>query len=81
LHAVGLAELITENLSDYQALALRLAGDPPPLAALRQKLAHNRLVLPLFDADRSRQHIEAAYVGMWEMFRRGEAPRAFAVSP
>ena len=27
LNALGLTEMITENLGDYQALALRLAGD------------------------------------------------------
>jgi protein O-GlcNAc transferase len=81
LHAVGLPELITENLNDYQALALRLAGDPALLAALRQKLARNRLTTPLFDTDRFRLHIEAAFTTMWENFQRGEAPRAFAVPP
>jgi protein O-GlcNAc transferase len=79
LNAVGLAELVTENLNDYQALALRLAGDPALLAGLRQKLARNRLTMPLFDTARSRLHIEAAYTTMWEIFQRGEASRAFAV--
>ncbi|HWY63385.1 MAG TPA: tetratricopeptide repeat protein [Rhizomicrobium sp.] len=81
LHAVGLPELVTESLADYQALALRLAGDPALLAGLRQKLAQNRLTMPLFDTERSRRHIEAAYTSMWEMFQRGDAPRGFAVNP
>jgi predicted O-linked N-acetylglucosamine transferase (SPINDLY family) len=28
LHAIGLPELITESLDDYEALAIVLAGDP-----------------------------------------------------
>jgi hypothetical protein len=27
------------------------------------------------------RHIEAAYVTMWERYRRGEEPQAFAVVP
>ncbi|MBV8778457.1 MAG: tetratricopeptide repeat protein, partial [Alphaproteobacteria bacterium] len=49
LNAVGLSELITENLEDYEALALLLARDTRRLAALRVTLAHNRRVFPLFD--------------------------------
>ena len=81
LHAVGLPELVTQNLGDYQALALALAGDPARLKALRQTLAQNRTSAPLFDTARFRRHIEAAYSTMWEIFQRGEAPRAFAVPP
>jgi predicted O-linked N-acetylglucosamine transferase (SPINDLY family) len=79
LNAVGLPELIAENLNDYQALALGLAGDPKRLKALRQKLAQNRLTTPLFDTARFRRHIEAAFTTMVEIFRRGEAPKAIQV--
>ena len=34
---------------------------------------------PLFDTDRSRRHLEAAYLTMWERHLRGEPPAAFAV--
>jgi protein O-GlcNAc transferase len=79
LHAAGLPELVTENLEDYEALALRLAADPSLLRALREKLQQNRLACPLFDTDRSRRHIEAAYVTMWEIWQRGESPRNITV--
>lgn len=64
LHAVGLPELVTENLADYESRALALAHDPAGLQTLKEKLAHNLSTAPLFDADRFRQGIEAAYVGM-----------------
>jgi hypothetical protein len=35
----------------------------------------------LFDTDRFRRHIESAYVTMWEIWQRGEKPRAFEVGP
>ena len=74
LTAIGLPELVTSTLDAYEALALRLAGDPALLAATRQKLARNRDTSPLFDTDRFRRSIEAAYTTMWERHQRGEGP-------
>jgi len=79
LHAVGLSELVTRNLEDYEALALKLATDAELLRDVREKLAHNRFWKPLFDTDRFRRHIEAAYTQMWEIHQQGEEPRSFAV--
>jgi predicted O-linked N-acetylglucosamine transferase (SPINDLY family) len=81
LRAVGLPELVTRTPADYEALALRLARDPALLQSVRRKLADNRLTQPLFDTDRFRRHIEAAYVIMWETWQRGEAPSGFSVTP
>jgi len=79
LTAVGLPELITGSLADYEALALRLACEPERLAALRHKLACNRSIFPLFDTAHFTRTIEPAYVTMWERAQRGERPRGFAV--
>jgi predicted O-linked N-acetylglucosamine transferase (SPINDLY family) len=79
LNAVGLPELVTHSLADYEALARRLATDAALLGALRAKLAQNRDTHALFNTDRFRRHIEAAYVRMWEIWQRGEAPQNFAV--
>lgn len=81
LHAAGLPELVTTSLADYEALALKLARDPARLQSIRQKLEANRLTCPLFDADRFRRHIEAAYATMVDIARRGEEPRSFSVDP
>ncbi len=64
LQAVGLPELVTEKLADYEALALVLARDPARLAVLKRKLADNLSTTPLFDADRFRVNIEAAFTTM-----------------
>jgi predicted O-linked N-acetylglucosamine transferase (SPINDLY family) len=80
LRAVGLPELVTSSLDEYQSLALRLARETPALQEIRQKLAHNRSVAPLFDTDRFRRHIERAYVEMWERTQRGESPASFEVT-
>ncbi|HML11330.1 MAG TPA: tetratricopeptide repeat protein [Stellaceae bacterium] len=79
LRAVGLPELVTDNLADYEALTLRLAQDPKRLAAIKAKLAANRLTYPLFDTARFTRHIESAYETMRERTLRGEPPEDFAV--
>ena len=47
LTAIGLPELITTTSQEYEALAIELAKNPEKLAALKEKLAKNRLTTPL----------------------------------
>jgi predicted O-linked N-acetylglucosamine transferase (SPINDLY family) len=77
LHAIGLPELVTGSLQEYEALALRLATDPAELRALRDRLACNRSTHPLFDTPRWTRHLEAAYQEMWRLHCDGEPPRSF----
>ena len=79
LQAIGLPELITDSLENYEALALKLARDKPLLQSLRRRLEENRLSTTLFDSDRFRRHIEAAYTVMWETAQRGAPPQSFIV--
>ena len=79
LNAVGLPELATDSLEAYEALALQLARDASLLQSVRHRLKQNRLTHPLFDADRFRRNIEAAYTQMWQIAQHGEAPRSFSV--
>ena len=81
LLAAGLPELVTGNIAEYEALALRLATDRDVLGAIRSKLVANRDQCALFDMRRFRRHIEAAYTNMWSRALRGEPPESFAVSP
>jgi predicted O-linked N-acetylglucosamine transferase (SPINDLY family) len=66
LHAVGLPELATRSLAEYEALALQLASDRGRLRLLRERLAANRGAAPLFDTERFRQNLESAYRAMWQ---------------
>lgn len=79
LNAVGLPELITESLADYEALALKLATRPALLSDIRARLSRNRSEYPLFNAKRFCSHIESAYTLMWERHQRGDPPASFAV--
>jgi protein O-GlcNAc transferase len=74
LHAVGLPELVTRSAAQYEALALDLATHPEKLAALRARLAQNRLACPLFDTARFARNVEALYSKMWERHRFGLPP-------
>jgi protein O-GlcNAc transferase len=79
LHAIGLPELVTSNLEDYEALALKLAKDPALLKSVVGKLSQNRLTHPLFDTARFARHIESAYESMVERWQRGEPSAGFSV--
>lgn len=79
LTAAGMPELITNSIGEYETLALSLASDRDRLNQLRTKLIGLRAAAPLFDTDRFRRHIEAAYRTMVDRVRRGEAPSPFSV--
>jgi predicted O-linked N-acetylglucosamine transferase (SPINDLY family) len=68
LTAIGLPELITYSLEEYEARALHLAHHPNELTALRERLVQNRLPAPLFDTPRFTRHLETAYRLMWEPY-------------
>jgi predicted O-linked N-acetylglucosamine transferase (SPINDLY family) len=74
LTAVGLPDLITHTVADYEDLAVALATQPERLAALKQRLADNRLTCPLFDTARYARYIETAYLQMWEIYQAGLPP-------
>jgi len=71
LTSVGLPELITRSLEDYESLTMRLAADRGELRAIREKLALNAKTAPLFDTARITRNLEAAFAAMYERSRRG----------
>ena len=80
LGAVGLKELVTHSLEEYEALALALARDRDRLRSLRTHLSHERERLPLFDTPRFCRHLEQAYRQMWRTQREGKPAATFHVS-
>jgi predicted O-linked N-acetylglucosamine transferase (SPINDLY family) len=77
LTAVGLPELITYSLQEYEQRALELARRPEQLAALRVRLAAARRSAPLFDTARHTRYLEAAYRTMHQRAAAGQQPQAF----
>ena len=80
LRAIGLTELITTTLADYEALARALAHDSERLAGVRAKLARNRETQPLFDTAGITRDLETAYTMMWERVQRGEPPDHLSIA-
>jgi predicted O-linked N-acetylglucosamine transferase (SPINDLY family) len=81
LRTVGLTELITHSLEDYERKAVELARQPDKLEALRAELAENLRRSSLFDSARFCRHLESAYDTMHERALRGERPLSFDVEP
>jgi protein O-GlcNAc transferase len=79
LRAIGLSELITHSLEEYEALALKIARAPAMLADFKARLARNRTTEPLFDTKRFTRNLEAAYLAMWRQHQSGQAPQTIAV--
>jgi predicted O-linked N-acetylglucosamine transferase (SPINDLY family) len=79
LHAIGLPELVTSSLGEYEELALALAHDPGRLSAIKTKLTLNREKLPLFDTSRYTRNLEAAFIEMRRRLQNDEVPASFAI--
>jgi protein O-GlcNAc transferase len=79
LGAIGMPEMVTHTMADYEKLAIHLARDAQALTVLKQKLAANRLTMPLFDTDLFRRHLESAYQTMWRSWKNDEPARSFAI--
>jgi predicted O-linked N-acetylglucosamine transferase (SPINDLY family) len=71
LQAAGVPELITHSLQEYEALLLKLATDADRLAAIRAKLAANRLTCALFDSVQFTRDLERLFQAMWADHRAG----------
>jgi len=79
LRAVGLPELITHTLEDYERLALNLTRQPDTLRQLRTRLAANRDTSPLFNTTQYSRHLEAAYTSMHVRLARGDKPASIEI--
>lgn len=65
LTTVGLPELITASLSDYESLAIELAKGPEKLADIRARLQRNFESTPLFNPELFARNLESLYETMY----------------
>lgn len=70
LHAVGMPELVTETIEEFESLAIDLATHPSRLAVIKDKLSNNLNAFPLFDTTRFARSLESAFV---EMYQRSQS--------
>jgi predicted O-linked N-acetylglucosamine transferase (SPINDLY family) len=81
LKAIRLPELIATSAASYEDMAVHMAENPQVLAALKEKLARNRLDSPLFDTPLFVKHLEAGYAKMLDRLHAGLPPEHIHVPP
>ena len=81
LQTIQLPELVTTNVGSYEDVAVRMAEEPQLLAAIKEKLARNRLNSPVFDTPRFVRHLETGYATMLDRFHAGLPPEHIYVPP
>jgi predicted O-linked N-acetylglucosamine transferase (SPINDLY family) len=81
LRAIGLPELITYSLGDYEKRALDLSADHDELSRLRMRLGAHRMTASLFGTERYCRHLEAAYLHIRGRARQGLPPSDYRVEP
>jgi predicted O-linked N-acetylglucosamine transferase (SPINDLY family) len=74
LNALELPELITQDLQQYEELAVELASEPGRLLEIRERLKAKRHSSLLFDTPRFTRNLEAAYREILTRHRAGAAP-------
>jgi predicted O-linked N-acetylglucosamine transferase (SPINDLY family) len=78
LAAVGLPELVTNDLAQYRDEALALAGDPAKLLDCRRRLVASHKSSPYFDSAKFARDLEALYQRMWSNHQAGRPPMLLA---
>jgi predicted O-linked N-acetylglucosamine transferase (SPINDLY family) len=72
LNAVGLRELVADDLAGFEAMAIDIARDPLILTDLRERLIAARDTAPLFDTEELTRQVEAFYQTIVTASRLGE---------
>jgi len=71
LNAVGLPELVSTTLAQYEEMAVELAMNPGRLGEIAARLSGNRLTAPLFDTELFTRRLEEAYRQMFQRHAAG----------
>jgi predicted O-linked N-acetylglucosamine transferase (SPINDLY family) len=79
LNGVNLPELITTTQEQYESLAIDLAMHPEKLKAIKETLENNLLTASLYNTPLFTQHLESAYLSMYDRYQKGLAPEHIVV--
>jgi protein O-GlcNAc transferase len=75
LAAIGVDELVTHSLADYEKKIADLITDREKRQAVGAQIRNNRDSEPLFDSEMLTRNLENAYEMMWDNFEQGEKPQ------
>jgi len=74
LNALGLPELVTHSLEQYEDMAIKLLENSEMLNQLRDKVEQLRDTSSLFDAKQYLENLESAYLKIFELCLNGKIP-------
>ncbi|HEY8118303.1 MAG TPA: tetratricopeptide repeat protein [Methylophilaceae bacterium] len=80
LNALEVPELITQDVKQYEEMAIFYATHPAELKALQTKVQQARYSAPLFDTARTVRAIERAYQSIWRRYLARQQPTAIDIS-
>jgi protein O-GlcNAc transferase len=72
LKTMDLAELVTTNDDDYFNVAVSMALNHEKLTSIKQKIAEQKRISPLFDTEKFARDLEQLYRTIWEQELKGE---------
>ena len=71
LTSIGLPELITSNIDDYEKLAIEFGNNPNHLKLIKEKLNYQKLNSPLFNMTSYTKNFENALELIYENYHKG----------
>ncbi|MCU0525029.1 MAG: tetratricopeptide repeat protein, partial [Elainella sp. Prado103] len=74
LHAIGLPDLITHSLEEYEQFAVHLATHKTALKAFQHWLGHRRSTCALFNTAQTIRDLESGYALIWQQHQAGLPP-------
>lgn len=80
LKAIGLPELITKSIGDYEMLATRLGSNPDKFRDIKSRLQANRSITALFNTRQIASNLERLYKTAHERAISGQQPESIRVS-
>ncbi|HLE48869.1 MAG TPA: tetratricopeptide repeat protein [Patescibacteria group bacterium] len=80
LKAMDMDELVCDNLTEYEKLAVKLANDKESLWVIKRKLLKKRTESDFFHTEKNIRYLEQAYLNTFEIYQKGGKPRHINVS-
>jgi len=74
LWTLGSPELVAQNPTDYERIAIKLGTDPEYLKAVRTKVWVQKLKSPLFNTETYAHSLEGLFERMWRREEAGQKP-------